>query len=222
MTFIPRTSTPWLRADYLAAMSDALLALTGKRPPRATLAILWAQSILECGRHGAVEGPSCWCHNVGNLRGSAPDGLFTVLPGAWEIAADGSTVYPADQRFRAYASLRDGALDMLTMLSQQGNFARAWAVLTGENPTARAYVEALRDGHYFTADPRDYERSVEALSIECMRNTPVTDWPASGAQLPPPPYQPDGPAHPIGDADAAERATADTDPAGPPDAPGDA
>lgn len=217
MTFIERKSTPWLRAEYLAAMSDALLTLTGMRPPRATLAILWAQSVLECGRHGAVEGPSCWDFNVGNLRGAAPDGSFTVLPGAWEIDAHGSTVYPADQRFRAYTSLRAGALDMLTMLSRQANFARAWTVLTSPNPTAHAYVEALHDGRYFTADPRDYERSVESLSIECMRNTPVTDWPATGAQLPPPPFQPDGTAgHEL---ELAAQRAADTEPAGPPGAP---
>lgn len=211
MTYMERKATPWARADYLAAMSSAMLALTGKRPPRDALAILWAQSILECGRHGAIEGQSCWRYNIGNLRGVAPDGGFTVLPGAWERAPDGSTVYPADQRFRAYASLEAGALDMLTVLSKQGNFAKAWAVLTSDTPTAHAYVQALHDGRYFTADPTQYERAVTSLAIECMRGTPVTDWPPTCAQMPPEQgYQPAlDAAHAM--ELAAERA--DTDPA---------
>ena len=170
----------------------------GSTPTRTALAILWAQAMLECER-----GKSCWCHNVGNIRGVSPGGRFTTLRKAHEFAKPenvpkGATIIPipkgaapgppgtvcylpaaSSQQFRAYGSFVEGASDKLRILAR--SYRRAMAALEqaeekSAQASARAFVAGLVPG-YFSALPSAYAQGVADLTIECLTKVPVREWP---------------------------------------------
>lgn len=181
----PRTQTKWTKPQIMGAIARAYQAETGIFPSRKVIAIFWAKFTLECGR----DGQSCWNHNVGNVRGAyyaggrGPDGhyvgegTYCVLKAAWERRADGSIYFPDVQHFRAYPDFDAGTADCIGVLAHQSNFQKAWAVLTGLDPTPEAYVRAAKEGRYFTASLEEYMSAVVSLYNECMAKTAEADWP---------------------------------------------
>lgn len=143
------------------------------------LAILWGKLISECGWPDTPM--ACWNFNIGNIRGTAPDGGFTLLAGAWELcdvgklpagatpidAPPGAYVPPGkmayllpveSQKFRAYASLEDAVADYLDTMQRRFKAAHAELVAPNSDPTR--FVLALKAGAYFTGDPGQYVTNV--------------------------------------------------------------
>jgi hypothetical protein len=169
-TFVPKQATPWQHGEMRALLYSLLCANLGRNPSVEMVCILHAKTVLETGRDGFLEGKYCWNHNVGNIRYvDKPDGLYTVLKGAWEEKPDGTVYYPPDQRFQAYPNLAAGINGLLHVLSTQKNFAEAWAVLTGPSPTAYSYAVAAKKGGYFTAKLDAYEPALTSICREFMR-----------------------------------------------------
>ena len=169
--FVVKTATPWKHNEMRSAMAERIASFTGKPADQRAVCILHAKTVLETGRDGVkgIEGVCCWNHNVGNVRyADTSGGNFTVLKGAWEVAADGSIYYPENQKFRAFDSLEAGIDGMLTVLSKQKNFTAAWAVLTGKDPTPEAYATAARAGGYFTAPLWHYMPPLVSIYKEFM------------------------------------------------------
>lgn len=169
-TFVPKQATPWQHGEMKTLLYSLLCANLERNPSIEMVCILHAKTVLETGRDGFLEGKCCWNYNVGNIRYvDTPDGLYTVLKGAWERNPDGTVYYPPDQRFRAYSSLAAGINGLLHVLSTQKNFAPAWAVLTGPSPTPEAYAVAAKKGGYFTADLGAYQSALSSIFREFMR-----------------------------------------------------
>ena len=156
MSLVPRTLTKPTRAEWLAAARSAWLEVVGVRAFNAQLAVLWGQFAEECGR-----GNACWNWNVGNIRAfHGYVGDYQDLPGAWEVMPDGSKVVTGGA-FRAYASLHDGIVGLLTFL--RDNEPHAWPELMKAAPSAIAFVYGLKTDRYFTGEVAGYASTVDAV-----------------------------------------------------------
>jgi len=159
--YVEKNNTKFTVKELANAWATAYTCAMTVAPSKEAVVIICAQWALETGR-----GAACWNYNIGNIRGEAPDGGFTVLKGAWEVANNGSIVYPANQKFRAYKSIDDGCADYVHVLSTQHNFAIAWRHLAGPGPTPSGYAHALKQGHYYTGDEAEYAKSLVSLYRE--------------------------------------------------------
>lgn len=183
--YTPPKATPWRHEQIREWLRVALKEKLGREPCHEVITILHAKTVLECGRSGDVEGISCWCGNVGNIRGVSKDGLYTILVKAWERKKNGERYSPADQRFRAYLDPIDGVRDLVSLLSSK-DYSKAWAVLSSEKPTPEAYAIAAKSCGYFTANlydeqdadgkvSRGYLTQLVQIYKEFMRKWPVQD-----------------------------------------------
>lgn len=164
----PFVTTPVGVPELAAALSVAWRAELGADPARASLLVLLAQWSLETG-----GGAKCIQWNLGNAKAIAGDGYdWTEFP-TTEVV-NGSVVH-LTARFRAFASLADGAADYLKLLTRR--FAKAWScVVAGD---VEAFARALHDAHYYTAPVDDYVRGMLARASAIARA-----WPPEQAALP--------------------------------------
>jgi hypothetical protein len=192
--------TRYTRRELLAAMNRAWHVVVGGPAPRAALALLCGQVTLETG----WDGESCWWHNVSNIMGESPEGLYLVLgkapecaldlskiPGATPLAttnvvcAPGQSAYlPAGgSKFRAYSNLDRACVDKLQVLKAiWPKSMEALAAATSPSD-AVVFVSGLvvgADGKrrlYMTADPYHYAVSIKSIASTLIRTTVLTDWP---------------------------------------------
>lgn len=144
-------------------------------------------AVLWCG-HVAVETgwmAECWCWNLGNVKSAGGDepwcerpcGENVTLERARQLVAESPTLVRIEReyekdgvqkaairlvpphpwcRFRAYASLAAAVDEHLVFL--RSRYAAAWGALLAAD--VDGYVEALKRGHYFTAELDGYKAAV--------------------------------------------------------------
>jgi hypothetical protein len=155
-------TVPQLAAALWRAASRLGLDLS-----REAVGLLLAQVGLETGL-----GRSCHCWNLGNAKSRPGDGRsWTFFACTEVIGGQERWYYPPDPttRFRAFASLDEGATDYLGMMRR--NFAVAWGTLAHPDPAA--FVRALKGARYFTADEGLYTRGVAALYRQILARLPA-------------------------------------------------
>ena len=156
MTLVPRTRTTPTIAQWRDAIAAAWLELRGVEPSLEALSVLWAQFALETGR-----GANCWCWNLGNIMsGGAWAGDADDLP-TWEMI--GGKHIDITERFRAYASLADGARDYLRFLFRE-SYAKAMERI--EAGDAAGFGHVLKLLGFYTALETDYVGGLRSLAAE--------------------------------------------------------
>lgn len=191
--------TPYTRRELLAALARAWRVVVGGEIPRFALALLCGQVTIETG----WDGRYCWNHNVSNIMGTSPEGLFHVLhkapecshnphaiPGATVletsnvVCAPGQSAYlPAGgSKFRAYTSLDRACVDKLEV--QLEIWPKAILALAGATSldAVTGFVAGLLvDGVgnrrlYMTADPVKYRADVKDIAGTFIKTTSLEDW----------------------------------------------
>jgi hypothetical protein len=135
-------------------LARAWQRVTGQPPSSATLAVLWAQWALETGRGSSMHG-----FNFGGLKGTAARGgsaSFSTFEG------HGDRIERMRCRFRTYGSPSEGAEDYVETLAN--DYPRAFAAARRGDPAA--FVTALSDRGYFSADPASYRAAIGSLWSE--------------------------------------------------------
>jgi hypothetical protein len=116
---------------------------------------------------------SCYCFNLGNIKAVTGDGRDWCVLQTFEFI-NGQRVDMAD-KFRAFATLADGAYDYLQFLSRD-KYALPWSfVLLGD---ADKFARALKTKGYFTADVDEYAHGLRSLAAEYLREAQRDTWPA--------------------------------------------
>jgi len=146
--------TPLTSEQAAKALSDGYLLVTKKRPSKAILALLIAQTASETGNWKSIHH-----YNFGNVRGVAPDGMWTSFR-AGEIDASGNQYFleedlsPTSQnRFKAFKNAADGAANYIKSLRDRPNW---WNGL--QTGTVPGFIKGLTTyPKYFTANPVTYE-----------------------------------------------------------------
>lgn len=147
-------STPLAPRDAAQHLARAWQEVFGEPAPSGGLASVWAQWALETGRGRWMYG-----NNFGGLKGRSPHGTSAV-----ESTREGfgRSERRTRARFRTYRTVEEGARDYLRTLAR--DYPRAWAQARAGNP--EAFAEALERAHYFSGDPRVYQRSIVSLARE--------------------------------------------------------
>ena len=140
-------------------MSDALVyawkELFKTTPTQEQIALVMAQNSLETGAR-----KSMWNYNVGNLTTTENssykyfDTLKTkeqIEPGKW---------VESYLKYRAYDSLKEGALDYLKFISGK-RYANAWQHILNPNP--QAFSKELKRSKYYTANESEYTKGITSL-----------------------------------------------------------
>lgn len=154
-------------------LTAAWRALRDETPQRGSILVLMAHSALETGRW-----KSCHCWNLGNVKSKLDDGRDFTFFRCNEVI-NGKVVWfdPPHPftRFRAFRTLREGALDHLAFLMGMKRYAEAWPFVL--NPDPDAFVHALKAGGYFTADPGPYAHAVASIYREYSARLPFEPAP---------------------------------------------
>jgi hypothetical protein len=158
-TLVKDGLTPLTAQEVAMAFKSAFGTVVGKDPSRDCLALLVAQSALETGRWKSIH-----CFNFGNVKAS-PDYAGKYCQFRCNEVINGKVEWfdpPHPQtNFRAFDTCEAGAIDHLRFLSTRPRYAKAWQVALTGMPLA--FVEALKDAGYFTADAGPYARAVASL-----------------------------------------------------------
>ena len=160
MKLIPNKLTVLTANEVLRAFRAAFYALVGSYPSNSTLAILTAQSALECARWKSMH-----CFNFGNMR--PPQGWTggycqfrcnEKIKGVW-VWYDPPSL---GSNFLAFDTAAEGAEYYTQKLAQR--WPEAWAgALRGDTA---AFVHGLKQRGYFTADEAPYLAAVRGLCTE--------------------------------------------------------
>lgn len=160
MKLIPNKLTPLAALDVLRAFRDAYITLVGSVPSNSALAILVAQSALECARWVSMH-----CYNFGNMRpprdwggGYCQFRCNEKIDGKWVWFDPPS----AGSNFVAFESAAAGALYYLSQL--RTHWPEAWAAALAGDSTG--FVHGLKQRAYFTADETPYRVAVQRLCKE--------------------------------------------------------
>ncbi|MFO7178163.1 MAG: hypothetical protein DIU78_005625 [Pseudomonadota bacterium] len=137
-----------------SALDWAYRTRFGEAPRRETLAILTAQWAHETGR-----GEAMFNYNFGGIKGRGPSGMSVVQRTREGFGADERVV---SDRFRAYATAEEGALDYLTLLDTR--YGEALDAARSGDPAG--FVRGLKARGYFTGHEGRYTASVTALARE--------------------------------------------------------
>jgi hypothetical protein len=146
------THTPLSDAEAANALSDAWKAVHQEEPAPALLRHLVAQWALETG-----HGQSMYNHNFGGIKGAGPSGLTTVCR-----TREGSGASEREVRdgFRAYGSVREGAVDYVRVLSRRFGAALERA----KAGDSRGFARELKSAGYYTGAEEAYARQIELLT----------------------------------------------------------
>ena len=146
------TRTPLTGGEAASALSKAWQAVTGQAPNPKLLSVLVAQWAHETGR-----GESMLNYNFGGIKGVSPSGLSAAYR---THEGSGETARVTTDRFRAYRSATEGAVDYVRFL--RARFPAALdAAQTGD---ATGFVHELKRAGYFTDNEVDYTRSITDLA----------------------------------------------------------
>ena len=188
--WVPTVQTPLSFDEAAACLTEALRAVTGKRPTDQVLALALAKTALETGRWQKMYG-YCFgnikarietysglyqtykCNEVlvrggrGAVVWFAPEGELTGAKGT--VTGQRYEVPPGhpQTRFRAYESAEAGALEYVQFQAQIKRYQAAWQHLL--NGQVEPYVRALSAAGYFTAPVETYLKTVKSLHSEFLR-----------------------------------------------------
>jgi hypothetical protein len=177
MARLDDTVTPVSPAEVLGALGRAWSKTFGQEADRKSLLVLLSQWALETGR-----GKSMHCYNLGNVKSTGQSGDWCFFR-CNEILNGKVEWFDPDHpqtRFRAFATLDDGALDYLTTLHQR--FEKSWPSVLAGDPAA--FVHALRLQNYFTANEATYTKTAVSLFDEFSRTLPSATGTATAAPGP--------------------------------------
>lgn len=191
---VPVTRTVVSMRDYARAVLRAWhLVAPGSLPLKRSIAVLWAQYMIETG------GAACWNWNVGNVKHVPGDGYdYHMLKGTWEgvdkviadaLIAKGLAMLDTNEShkkavaprvcvvfqpphpatwFRAYPSLDEAMTHHLTLLAKR-RYASAWPhVIDGD---FRAFAQALKNRGYYTATAAAYANGMAGHYDAFMQST---------------------------------------------------
>jgi hypothetical protein len=146
--------TPLTSGEAANALTRAWTEVVGDQPTGETTALLTAQWAHETGR-----GASMFNYNFGGIKGEGPSGLSVAqrTREGW-----GATERTIVDRFRAYESADQGAVDYVKLLVKR--FPEA--VEAARKGDATGFVHGLKTRGYFTGDQGAYTRSVHRLASE--------------------------------------------------------
>lgn len=153
--------TPVTPEAAIKALADAYLKVTGRKPSRAILGLLAAQSSLETGNWEIM-------HNfeMGNAKSKSSDPFFQVY---------GSHDDPTDPgaHYAAHKSLEEGAEHYINVLKGRDHW---WAALQSGKPLK--FIQGLSTQPvYFTANPATY---LNTLTNRLDRYMPIVKKNAPG------------------------------------------
>lgn len=156
---LPHVMTKVDPAALAVELTAAWHALRAETPLRGSILLIMAHSALETGHWKA-----CHCWNIGNVKSVPGDGRDWTFFRCYEVE-HGKTVWydpphPAT-RFRAFRTLREGALDHLAFLMGRKRYAGAWQHVLEPDPVF--FVKALHAAGYFTADPLPVAQTVARI-----------------------------------------------------------
>lgn len=152
---VKRVRTEVSESQMISAISEAWNELLHTSPSKEQISLVLAQNSLETGNR-----KSMWNFNVGNITTDGKgqydyfDDLTTdeqIKPGVWE---------KRNLKYRAYASLKDGAKDYLGLLSGK-HYSNAWKHIMEPNPVA--FSKALKQSGYYTANEDRYTKALNSL-----------------------------------------------------------
>lgn len=171
--YLEAQKTKLAEGEAAYSLREAWNKLFGKYPSDQTLAIMWAQSALECGRW-----KSMWLYNWGNIKASSTYEGYHQYFRCNEVI-NGKVVWfdppHAQCRFRAYLNATDGAIDYLQFLSKRKNYKPAFEEM--KNGNVIEYTKALKRGGYFTASLEHYLKSMQSITNEFhRRKTDLLAW----------------------------------------------
>lgn len=163
----------------VVALCEACIDITQVLPTAQGLACHVAQSALETGHWR-----SCHWWNFGNVKASsAYNGMVTyfgcneVIKGKthwfhpspdlwtgthqWVMSHMSSKENNSQCRWRAYSTIREGAVAQLAFLARVARYSDAWA--QGLRGDPEAFSAALKRAGYYTASEAHYTRLIRAL-----------------------------------------------------------
>lgn len=160
--FIPPEKTFFTEHDLATAIQVGFRQHFQKEVSIDTLAVLWAQFALECGR-----GKQCYNWNIGNIK--RLKGHPWTMYRCSEII-DGKEIFfdpPHPQtHFCAYQSLNEAVTEHLKFLTQP-KYSKALKAAIDEN--SEQYVLELKKVGYFTASVNLYLKAVNSLYLEFIK-----------------------------------------------------
>lgn len=174
---VPRVKTEVSESQLAQALIEAWKSLFGNMPSKEQIAMLLSQNALE-----TEHRKSMWNYNVGNVTtdGKGSHNYFDDLtteeqtsPGQWK---------KKNLKYRAFDSLKDGAIDYLNFISS-GKYSQAWQHIL--HPDPKSYSKALKQSGYYTADEAPYTKNLVSLfsrfnksnSYEQAKNEDVSESP---------------------------------------------
>lgn len=224
---VPTSRTVVSPAEIVPAFAQSFFDFNGFAPEAIDCAIIVGKLVMECGWWNALDRKqSCWCWNVGNIRGRAPSGDFCLLRGAHEFARPdrvpkGATIIPTPaghvtpagmvaylpppetQEFRAYASIEEACDDYVEVLSRR--FQRSWRQFVGEGTDPALFVDAMKADGYFTGDVTNYRNVAVAVAMRVLADVarlladalPPYVFPPHALSAAPPEWMPQTSAHTV-------------------------
>lgn len=203
---VPVKRTVVTMPDYVRAVVRNWVALFGGLPLEQSIAVLWAQYMIETG------GRACWNWNLGNVKHVKGDGHdYQMLHGVWEgvskaaaqqLVSSKQAVYDTSEThakavganrvsvvfqpphpatwFRAFKTLDEGMNEHLTFLSRR--FSKAWmAVVDGDYI---GFAQRLKALGYFTATAEAYAAGMRAPFNALVASSTYEELVASQATEP--------------------------------------
>lgn len=168
---VERVRTEVSESAVAQAIAEAWQDLFHTAPSKEQLSLILAQNALETGHR-----KSMWNFNIGNITtdGQGPYNYFDDLktneqtsPGVWK---------KMNLKYRAYPSLKEGAKDYLQFLKSK-RYSNAWEHIV--NPDPVAFSKALKQSGYYTANEKDYTKSLSGLYNHFSKTPiPVTSVPS--------------------------------------------
>lgn len=132
------------------ALASAWTQVTGEVPNEKTVAMLTAQW-----SHETAGGRSMLNFNFGGIKGTGPSGLTAAYR---TREGHGATERRIVDRFRAYESAEEGAVDYVKLLT--GRYTEAVEAMREGDPAQ--FVRGLKQKGYFTGSEVQYTRSITA------------------------------------------------------------
>lgn len=163
--FIDDVLTPLSESEATYYLREAYKVVLGSYPSIDSLAILWAQTALECARWKSLH-----FNNWGNIK-KLPGIRYTSFKCNEVINGKLQWFYSYHPQtfFAAWESHLDGASAYLSFLANRSRYARAWEQIKAGD--AVQYCTELKKAGYFTADLGQYTRGVVSLTNEFKKKS---------------------------------------------------
>ena len=158
--FVAHQITKLTEHEAAQALRMAWKEVFEEEPTLDQLALLWAQSALECGRWKYLHN-----YNFGNIK-AIPGHVFTQF--RCDEYINGKRVWfdPPHEAtsFCAYLTASAGAAAYIRFLSEKKWYQKAWQQVIAGDPVA--YCHALKMAKYYTASEESYTKGVVSLCNE--------------------------------------------------------